>query len=192
MQAHGAWVYLFASVASGAFVGSKSGVEPAMLVGTAFAGAYLGAAAFSVGLDRRASQLGIGALTAALATLGALWIGAEPRFLVVASGAAATAVGSVLLARRFGFLSRRALVCGIATLALAAPATAVGGGAEPLRAWALFGLLWPFFCWRTLRIAASLGAGLPWDRDRMRRRGLREAAVAALWAMGSAVALRFL
>lgn len=190
MRAHGAWIYLFAAVASGALVGARRGVEPAMLVGTAFTGAYLVAAALSMGVRRRIRQILLGTGSAALATVGALWLGVELDFLVVAACALVPAMGAILLAKTQGFLSPGAVVSGVAALAMAAPATAVAGGASGLRSTLLFALLWPFFSWRSLRIAAPLHAGAGWVPEELRARGLREAALAALWSIGVVIALR--
>jgi len=190
LRAHGAWVYLFVSVGAGALLGAGRGVEPALLVGTGFAGGFLCAAALVVGARRRRRQLLVGCATAFLAPLAALALGAEPAFLVLTAGAALPAVGAVLLASRFGFLSRAAVVTGIAALVLAAPAAAVSGGASASRAAVLFLLLWPFYCWRSMRLAEPLEAGARWDRDELRARGLREAGIAALWTLAVAVGLR--
>lgn len=190
VRAHGAWVYLFASVGAGAIVGAGRGVEPALLVGTGFSGAFLCAAALAVGVHRRHRQLLVGAAAMLLAPLAALWLGAEPAFLVVAAYAVALAAGAVLIAARLGSLSRPAMAIGIAAIASAAPAAAVSGGASAGRAAALFLLLWPFYCWRSLRLAASLEAQGAWDRDALRSRGLREATIAALWTLAVATVLR--
>ncbi len=190
MRAHGAWIYLFASVAAGALVGAERGLEPAMLVATGFVGAFLVTAAIARGVRRKGRQTLVGASLAALAPLAALWLGAEPSFLVVAAIAALPAVAAVVLAKRLGFLSHAAVVMGIAALAMAAPVTAVAGGATALRSAVLFGLLWSFFCRQSLRVSAALAAGGAWDRKALRARGLREAAITAVWALVVAVSLR--
>ena len=189
VRAHGAWIYLFASVAAGAMVGSHHGVEPAMLVGTGFVGAYLVAAAISFGARRKGRQLLIGASLVVLAPLTALWLDAEPIFLIVAAWAVLPAVTAVALEKTLGFLSRGALVMGIAALTLAAPVVAVAGGASGGRGLLLFGLLWPFFSWRTLGVAAPLAAGATWNRKELRSRGLSEAAIAAVWTFAVALSL---
>lgn len=181
-KAHGAWIYLFVSVVSGTLIGTEHGVEPAMLVGTGFIGAFLVIAALSAGARRKRRQLLTGASLAVLSPLGAMWLNADPRFLVVAALAAISAVVAILLERKLGFLSRAALVAGVATLAFAAPVVAVAGGASVRQSVVVFGLLWPFFCWRTLRVAAPLRAGAAWDRAALRARGLQEAAIVSLWA----------
>ena len=75
MRAHGAWVYLFASVAAGALVGAERGVERAMLVGTGFAGAFLVTAALVTGGRRKGRQVLVGSALAVLTPLAALWLG---------------------------------------------------------------------------------------------------------------------
>ena len=72
MRAHGAWIYLFASITAGALVGTGHAIELPMLVGTGFAGAYLVTAAISVGVRRRMRQLVFG---------GTLMVGAPPAAL---------------------------------------------------------------------------------------------------------------
>jgi len=190
MRAHGAWVDLFAAIGGGALVGAERGVEPALLVGTGFAGAFLVVAAVSVGVKRRLRQTLVGAGLALLAPLLALWLGAEPGFLVVMGCAAVVGAAAITLERSVGLLSRSTLIVGIAALALAAPASAVAGGAGAVRAALLFGLLWPVFAWRSLRVAATLPVGHPWNREELRARGLREAAIAALWTLFVAIGLR--
>jgi len=190
IRAHGAWIYLFCSVGAGALVGAGRGVEPALLVGTGFVGGFLAAAALEVGVTRKLRQAGIGVALALLAPLAALELGAERGFLWVAAGAAIPAVGALVLSRKLGFLSRAAVATGIAALALAAPAAAVAGGASTARSALLFTLLWCFFSWRSLRVAAPLEAGGEWKPDELRARGLREAALAALWSLAVAIGLR--
>ena len=182
-RAHGAWIYLFVSVTAGAIVGTEHGIEPAMLAGTGFIGAFLFVAALSAGARRKRRQLLTGASLAALAPLGALWLNADPSFLGVAALAGLSAVAAMVIEKRLGFLSRAALVSGIATLALAAPVVAAAGGASIGQCTLLFGLLWPFFCWRTLCVAAPLQAGATWDRVKLRTRGLQEAAIAGAWTL---------
>ena len=191
-RAHGAWIYLFASVGAGALVGAGERVEPLMLVGTGFVAAFLVAAGLSAGARRHGRQIVAGTALAALAPLTALWLGARPEFLVLAAAAVPIAVAAVVLEKKLGFLSRSALVSGIAALAMAAPVVAAAGGTTVARSALLFGSLWPFYCWRTLRIAAPLRAGAPWDPEKLRARGLREAAIAAVWTLVVAIAWRFL
>ena len=191
-RAHGAWIYLFASVASGAFVGNEHGIESAMLVGTGFVGAFLVVAALSAGVFRKRRQLLIGACLAAISPLCALGLKADPNFLRVAGLAALMGLAAIMTEKRFGFLSRAALVTGIATLVFAAPVVAAAGGASVRQCVLLFVLLWPFFCWRTLCVAAPLQAGAAWDRVQLRTRGLREAAIAAVWTLAVTFSLLIL
>ena len=188
-QAHGAWVYLFAAVGAGAIVGAGRGLEAALLVGTGFVGAFLATAAVTVGPRRKRRQLLVGLATAIAAPLLALWLGADRAFLYILALACLPAILAVFLAARLGFLSRSALTTGIAALALAAPAAALAGGSSVLHAALVFLFLWPFFSWRSLRLAAPLEAGGKWDREQLRARGLREASIAALWSLAVAVGL---
>jgi|GEM_PF-1176506 len=188
-RAHGAWIYLFSSVAAGAFVGNEHGIESAMLVGTGFVGAFLVVAALSVGVRRKRRQLLTGAGLVVVSPLAALGLSADPVFLRVAGLAALTALAAIYFEKRWGFLSRAALVTGIATLTLAAPVVAAAGGASMGRCVLLFAMLWPFFCWRTLCVAAPLRAGATWDRLQLRARGLQEAAIAAVWTVAVTVLL---
>ena len=190
MRAHGAWVYLFASVGSGAIVGASFGVERAMLAGTGFVGAFLTTAAISVGARRKRRQMLSGASLAIIAPLLALWFDANPHFLTVAAFAAPVAVAAVLLEKKLGFLSTPALIAGIGAISLAAPVVAVAGGASILRGGLLFGLLWPFYSWRALHVAAPLVAGATWERNELRSQGLREAGIAAMWTLAVALSLR--
>ncbi|MCA9047141.1 MAG: hypothetical protein KDA89_00335 [Planctomycetaceae bacterium] len=188
-RAHGAWIYLFASVASGAFIGNEHGIEAAMLVGTGFVGAFLMVAALSAGARRKRRQLLTGTGLAAFAPLCALGLDADPNFLQVAGLAALMGAVAIIIEKRFGFLSRAALVTGIATLALGAPVVASAGGATARQCVLLFALLWPFFSWRTLRVAAPLQNGATWDRVQLKTQGLREAAIAAIWTLVVTVSL---
>lgn len=183
VRAHGAWVFLFASVAAGAFVGAGRWVEPAMLVGTGFAGAFLAVAAISVGLRRKRRQLLMGTSLAVICPLCALGLGANPAFLAVAVSALLPAVAAVMLSKWLGFLSRPAVAAGTAALTWAAPIVAVAGDASPVQGAILFGLLWPFFCWRALAVAAPLAAGARWDPETLRSRGLREAGITGAWTL---------
>lgn len=190
MRAHGAWIYLFSSVAAGALVGAEHGVERPMLVGTGFAGAYLVMAALSTDPWRKGKQIAIGASLAASAPLVALWLDAEPAFLWVAVATVIPGVAAVIMAKKRGLLSRATMVVGIAALVMVAPMAALAGGASLGRGVLLFFLLWLFFCWQTLRVAAPLKAGQPWDRQQLRSQGLRQAAIAAVWTLTVALVLR--
>ena len=190
MRAHGAWIYLFASIAAGALLGADRGVEPAMLVGTAYAGGYLVFAAADVGLRGKLRQIMVGACLAIACGVLALISKAEPAFLIAAALAALPALAAVALAKAKGVLSPATLVVGIAALTMSAPVTAVAGGMSLPRAAVLFVLLWTFFSWRTLNVAASLTKDSDWEREVLRARGLREAAIAALWTLVVATTTR--
>ena len=189
-RAHGAWIYLFLAIAAGAVVGSAGRVEPAMLAGTGFAGAFLFVAALDAGPRRKLRQLLVGACLAIIAPLAALWLGAPLVFLSIAALALLPAVSTVLLSRTTGTLSTGTLVVGVAALTMAAPVTAVAGGSSTMRAAALFGLLWLFYGWQTIRVNASLPAGAVWNRASLRARGLREAAKAAAWTLAVSIGFR--
>jgi len=141
---------------------------------------------------RKMRQILLGILLATLGSLGALWLNAEPQFLFVAATAALPATAAVAFEKRYGFLSPLALIAGVAALVMAAPVSAIAGGTAVGRAALLYGLLCPFFCWRTLHVASSLRAQEAWDRLALRARGLREAAIAALWTLAVAMSLRIL
>jgi len=189
MRAHGAWIYLCTSIAAGALVGANFGVEPAMLVGTSFAGAFLMLAGISVGAWRKRRQVATGLGLAVFATLGALAFHANPQYLLVTGLAAVVALCTVFLARRYGYLAYVTMLFGVAALAMAAPVAAVAGGATIGRAALLFCLLWPVYSWRTFLVATEFTSG-NCTAIQLRARGLREAGVAALWSLVVALALR--
>ena len=187
---HGAWIFLCESIGAGSLVGARHGVEPALLAGTACAGAFLVIAAISAGVRGRARQLLIGGALVVAAPILALMIGADSRFMMIAGAAIFPAGATVILARRHGFLSPIVLATGVAALAMAAPIAAMAGGASPSRATILFLILWSLFYWRSL-IVASLAAGsLPWNADLLRTRGLREAALTASCSLVVAIVLK--
>lgn len=190
IRAHGAWVYLFASVGAGALVGAEQGVEVPMLVGTAFAGGFLVAAAVAAGLKRKGRQVFVGLALIVLAPLIALWLGADRRFLTVAAFAGVPAILALVLEKTRGFLSASAMTTGIAALVMAAPTAAVAGGASVAHSLWLVALLTPVYSWRSLRIAKPLHSGGTWDPVALRARGLREAALAAGWSLSVAFLLR--
>lgn len=189
-RAHGAWIYLLLSVASGVLLAVDQEIRYAVLVGAGFVGAFLAAAALSVPSRRSGRLVWFGAGTAAAGPAVALWFEADSRFLIVGGLAALLGGGAILLEKWFGFLSFTALAVGLAALAIAAPVSAIAGGAGLGRGAALFAFLWPFFCWRTFRIAAPLQSGEVWNRHALKARGLREAAIAAAWSLGVTMALR--
>jgi hypothetical protein len=122
--------------------------------------------------------------------MAALWLDAESVFLSVATLALLPAAASIVAERKFGFLSNAALVTGVVSLTMAAPVVAAAGGAGWPQNATLFGLLSVVFCWRTMRVAKPLQAGAAWDRNELRARGLREAAITAVWTLAVVVALR--
>ena len=189
MRAHGAWIYLCTSIAAGALVGANYGVEPAMLVGTSFAGAFLVLAGIAVGVWRKRRQVVTGLSLAVFATIGALAFHANPQYLLVVAMAAVVAFITIILARRFGYLAHGTMLLGVAALAMAAPVAAVAGGATFFRAALLFCLLWPVYSWRTFLVAKEFASG-NCTATQLRARGLREAAFAALWSLVVAITLR--
>jgi hypothetical protein len=188
MRAHGAWVFLFASVAAGALLSDSYGVERAMLAGTGCAGAFLVASALSFHMWKKGRQMLVGICLAVLTPLGALWLDPDPRFIWVATIALPLTAATVIASRYRGLLSTGAILTGVASLVMAAPVTAIAGGASDGKALAVFALLWPFYSWRTMRIAAPL-ATQPWNRQALKSQGLKEAAVAAGWALAVTCAL---
>lgn len=187
VRAHGAWIYIFLSVAAGSMLEAKHGVEPALLIGTSFVGAYLLVAALVVGLRRKRKQALIGAVLLVAAPPLALALGADSRFLVAAASAAVPALAAVLCARAFGFLSPSAVIAGVAALTFAAPTAALTGGASLDRAALLFALLFPIYAWRSVRIASQLRSQESWNAAELRSTGLREAALAAGWTLAVAI-----
>jgi len=190
MRAHGAWIYLCASVTAGALVGANYGVEPAMLVGTSFVGAFLVAAGIAVSVRRKRRQIVTGLGLAIFATLGALAFQARPQYLPITLLAAALAIATVILAKKLGYLAPATMLTGVAALAMAAPVSAIAGGATMLRAATLFGLLWPVYSWRTFLVAAAYTGGIVSSNAELRSRGLQEAALAAVWSLAVAITLR--
>ncbi|HEB88808.1 MAG TPA: hypothetical protein ENI85_04485 [Deltaproteobacteria bacterium] len=182
-RAHGAWVQFFCSAAAGAMLGGRGGIEIPLLVGSGFAGAFLVGAALAVGLHRKARRFAGGLALTVAGPAGALLLGADPSFLVVAGATLAPALGAVWLAKRRGILSRATLLAATAAVVAVAPASALAGGASWTAAAVLFALLWPVFSWRGIRISARLEGSGSWDRAALRRSGLREAAIAAAWTV---------
>lgn len=191
-QARGAWIFLCASVGLGAWLGSGQGVERALLAGTGFVGAFMAVSAVGVGVRRRQRQALVGASLAVCMPLTALLLDRDPRFLIPAGGAAFLAIATLYRASQQGFLAADTIVLGTATLTLAAPVSAFAGGAGMFESLVVYGLLWPFCSWRTIRVAADLPAQGPWDPGALRARGLREAAFTAAWALLVALAVPLL
>lgn len=86
VRAHGAWIYIFLSVAAGSMLEAKHGVEPALLGGTSFVGAYLVIAAFVVGIAREQRQALVGIAQLLVAPPLALALGGDSSLLLVANG----------------------------------------------------------------------------------------------------------
>ncbi len=190
MRAHGAWIYLFLSIGAGALVGTFRAVEPALLAGTGFAGAFLVLAAVHVGPRKKLRQLLLGTALTVFAPVLAVWLGAKPVFLFPAALTLLPACTAIVLAKNSGALSPATLVSGIAALTMSAPVTAFAGGSSPLPSAILYIFLWSFFSWRALRIANSLVPGVGWNRELLRIQGLREAALSAIWTLAVALGLR--
>ena len=123
---HGAWIFLCESIAAGALVGGRYGVESAMLVGTACAGAFLVFAAIATGVSGKLRQLLLGGFLVVVSPVCALLLRADARFIHIAGVATLTAITTVLLAQRHGFLSPIVLATGVAALTL--PRTDDGSG----------------------------------------------------------------
>ena len=190
LRAHGAWIYLFAAIGAGAVVGADNGIEPPLLVGTGYVGVYRAMAAVSVGIEQRRQQFTSGVGLAVGSSLLATWLGADVRFLLPELLAIFPATATLLLEERVGYLARSTLVSGVSALVLAAPSVALAGGVSVQQAALLCGMLWFVFCWRTLRIAAPLRVNTAWDREQLRRQGLFEAALAAIWSIATAIVVR--
>lgn len=182
-RAHGAWVQFFCAAAAGALLGAGEGLLAPLLVGTGFAGAFLAGAALAVGLHRKGRRFAAGLVLTLGAPTVAVWLGADRSFLPVALATIAPALLAVWLAKRRGILSRATLLVATAAVVAVGPASALAGGASPRVAATIFLLLWPFLAWRGIRIAVRLEEVQTWDRVRLRRRGLREAAIAAAWTL---------
>jgi len=200
-RAHGAWVDLVVAVGAGAACAGGPGAVPALAAGTGVAGAFLVlGAAFGRGaeigraLREPASRrvIALGALVAAAGTLAALVLGAPPEFLAWQLGAAPLAGVALLAARRLGRLSAPALLFGCAAIAVAAPAAAIAGGASTRHAVGLLLALAPFFGWRALALGRRIGHGEALRGPGLRAAGLREARLAAGFALLVTAALRAL
>lgn len=190
LRAHGAWIFLFCAVGVGAFAARSGRVELAMLIGTVFAGSYLAGAAVSYPSRRRVRRLALGAALAGGSALLATLLQTDTRWMRVAAIAAVPALVTIALVRSRGLVSRWTLVCGAAAIALAAPTVALAGGASTLQGAVLFACLWPVFSWRSLIVAHSLASARPLEARALRRRGLREARIAAVWSLVVASTVR--
>jgi hypothetical protein len=149
--------------------------------------------ALAAGLTRRKREAIIGAVLMLVMPLGAWLLSGPNHFLWILGGSALVAIGALAVADRQGFLATSSIVLGTAALSAAAPAAALGAGATGFAAFLLYGLLWPFFFWRTQCVANILRTGaLPYLRPNMRQLGLQEAAFVAVWSLGAAIVLRCL
>lgn len=179
LHAHGAWVYLTASVAVGAFAAPSDQTLPALLAGAGTTGAFMVCGSlWARRLERR--PLIIGSLLAVCGPLLALALGAQPLFLAFACSAALPALGAVLLAHRYGSLSLPAIICATLAIALSAPVAATAGGVPVGRAMLLLMALAPFFAWRTEHVRRLMMSRTP-NRPSARSMGLREAKHVAAW-----------
>ena len=179
LHAHGAWVYLSASVAVGALAAPPDHVLPALLAGAGTTGAFMVCGSLW-GHRRRVRPLLIGAAVALCGPLLALLLGAEPVFLAFAGFAALPALAAVLFARVYGSLSLPAIVGATLAIAISAPVAASAGGMPIGRSLLLLSLLAPFFAWRTVHVRTALTARGP-HRTSPKAAGLREARHAAVW-----------
>ncbi|MBK7644452.1 MAG: hypothetical protein IPJ19_15650 [Planctomycetes bacterium] len=182
-RAHGAWVYLFVSVLAGTLAARGQGSIAALCAGLAFVGVFVASSAIAVRPRPWRLRFASGALFAAACAASGLALGAEPMFLVYSMVALFPSAAAVWFAAQQGFLSPPALVFGVLGLTVAAPAAACAGGTSPQLGFLLLGLLAPFFAWRTWKTRAALGGGAGFDKARLRRLGLREAALAAAWML---------
>jgi hypothetical protein len=184
-RAHGAWVYLGASILAGVLAAGGRGAIAALCAGLAFVGVFVLVSGLAVRPKPWRLRFGSGLAIALAATGAGLALGADPMFLVYALVALFPIAASVWFAMRAGFQSAPALAFAVVGLAVAAPAAACAGGTSPRLGFLLLALLGPFFAWRTWRTRTALRGGEGWDRARLKRLGLREALFAAVWTIAS-------
>lgn len=182
-RAHGAWVYLFVSILAGLLSARGHGTTAALCAGLAFVGVFVFVSALAIRPRPWRARFVSGLAFAIAATATGLLLGADPMFLVYSMVAVFPIATSVWFAMQQGFLSAPALAFGVVGLAVAAPAAACAGGANPGLGFLLLGLLALFFAWRTWRTRRALQDGGAWDRARLKRLGLREALFAAAWTI---------
>ncbi len=188
-RAHGAWVYLVLSIVAGGLTAAGGGFWPAILGGVGFAGVFLIASALALSWRKRGRRLALGILFTLVPPLLALHFGADPIFFAYAMVALFPAALSAWFAERQGFQSPAALAAGIATLVVAAPCAACAGGASLAQVSLLFGLLAPFFIWRTLHVRKLLAKDDAPSGAKLRARGWREALYGVLWTGAAVLAL---
>ena len=184
-RAHGAWVCLTLSVAAGTLCADDDRIVPALLAGTAHVGAFQAVGGWLAGPRERAALLR-GVALALGAPGAALFLGADRGFLAVSALTSIPAAGALLAAHRWGITSASALLLGSAAVAMAGPASAAAGGASLARCSLLVVALGSFFGWRALRVATLMRTSPKW-RGSLRRLGLREAGLAAVWSIGVAL-----
>jgi hypothetical protein len=184
-RAHGAWVYLFASILAGVLSAGGHGAIAALCAGLAFVGVFVMVGGLAVRPKPWRLRFGSGLAFALAATGTGLLLGADPMFLVYAMVAFFPIAASVWFAMRAGFQSAPALAFAVVGLAVAAPAAACAGGTSPGMGFLLLALLGPFFAWRTWHARVALRGGEGWDRAKLKRVGLREALLAAVWTLAS-------
>jgi hypothetical protein len=190
MRAHGAWIFLSASVGAGALAGSGNAVERGMLVGTGVAGGFMLASAMHVGIQHKRRHAFVGGILTAAMPAVALALDPSTLFLVPIALAIVMAMAAIFAGRSLGFLSRTTVALGTAAIVTAAPVTAVAAGASLTRAFLLYGIMVVFCCWRSLQVLSDLGSGHDWTKVRLRSRGLREAAATAVWSIMAVVITR--
>jgi len=168
-------------------------VGPALVAGAGFAGIFLAASGLALGAGRiRLRRILLGVALALATPFSAVALGANPIFLVYGLIALFPAALAGYAGERFGYHSSPALGLGIAALVVAAPASACAGGATPLRAWVLLGLLTPFFAFRAARVRRALTQTRGWTRRRLRTQGWIEAAYAVGWTTLSILIIHLL
>lgn len=184
-RAHGAWVYLFVSILAGVLSARGRGWIAALCAGLAFVGVFVFVSALAVRPKPWRLRFFSGLLFAAAATIAGLCFGADPMFLVYSMVALFPIAASVWFAMQQGFQSAPALAFGVIGLAVAAPAAACAGGANPGFGFLLLALLGPFFAWRTWNTRTALRGGAGFDKARLKKLGMREALFAAAWTIAS-------
>lgn len=191
LRAHGAWVYLLASILAGTLTVGGRGLAPALATGGCFLGIFVSASSVAhVGRRGAILRLSLGLLLTTAFLAAALELGADRSFFAVALLTLPPLFFAAISAQTRGFLSPSALCSGVTALAVAAPAVACAGGASRRSVAFVLMALAPFFFWRTWRLAQTLGRG--WTRPRLRRRGLLESALAVGWAILVGIAIRLL
>ncbi len=183
-RAHGAWVYLLLSMLAGVLSSIGEGALAAAGAGLGYAGVFVAASSFAPkAAATRIRRLGVGLALAILGPALSLVLGAPPFFLSIGMVALAPTLLAGYYGTRQGFQSAPALGFAIAALAVAAPSAACAGGASAWQGLILLALLVPFFAWRSLRLRRLLAAHVVSGRAAIRREGLREALLGAIWTL---------